>query len=285
MTTPVLVRSVTGTLDAVFKDGAGNVQDASPVTVDIINPSDVEVVSNAAPTSHPGTGLYAYDYTPAADAPLGLWSIRWVGVINAVAVSGEEPFEVVASATVEFPSDTFASVSDLAEYLGVTIADEDPRAVALLRKATALIQAEAQHRIFRYVDDTKKLRGTWLPDLQLPEPPVEEVSEVEVAGAVVASTGFSVTRWGALQGGSYVDEWEPLPGAWGGPRTEVTVTYTHGYDPVPEDIKAICLSMASRGWNSGDMDTETIGGYSYGGGKVSLDDDEKAVCRRYRLAA
>lgn len=275
-------------LDAQFRTSTLQLVDAPPVQVDIIDPNDMEVVSNAAPTSHPATGLYSYTYAVPEDAELGVWQIRWAGVINDVAVQGLESFIVVEAGEIVFGGDTFATIPELANYLGVEIELDDERARRVLLSATAIIQAEACHRIFFYADDEKKLRGCWGSELQLPEPPVEEVSAVSVGDAPLTSGTYQVTRWGALKSGpTWLDE-EPY-WLWAGPNVEVTVVYSHGYAEVPQDIKAVCLSLASRLFEnpSGTTVSESIGSYSYSNGSSSpagaaLTEDERRICRRYR---
>lgn len=279
-------RGATAELTAYFRNGSGQLTDAPPVLVDILDPNDVVVVSDATP-QHPSTGTYTYDFEIPTDATLGVWSARWTGVMFSQPVGPtEEPFEVVPAGEVSFQGDFFASVADLAAYLDESIASDDPRALLALELATGLIQAGCKHRIFRYNDDEKVLRGTWGNRLYLPEPPVIGVASVSVGDDEVTTSGFSFTRGGELIRAPFEDLSFPLDW-WDGPNVDVTVVYTHGFDPIPSDIRALCLQVASRiyGGLPGDMARETIGGYSYQAGEgaagTSLTDDEMRICRRY----
>lgn len=97
-------RGTTHTFDAETKEGVnGPLVDGDPVLIDIVDPSNVEVVSNASPTTNPSTGRYTYDYTVGGAATLGIWFIRWVATINGVSVTGIEQFEVTEAGSIVFP--------------------------------------------------------------------------------------------------------------------------------------------------------------------------------------
>lgn len=276
--------------DSDFIDGAGDLTNAAPVTIDLIDPDNIEVVSNASPTSNPSTGHYTYVYNIASNAKLGIWTIRWEGVINGSAVSNTENYEVVLAGTVIFDDLSFATVGELQTYLAQGTIDE-AKAELALAGATAAIQAECQHRIFRIEDDTKKLRGTWRSVLQLPEPPVEEVSTVTVTLAgvdeVLSDGGFHFTRAGLLyrESSALIANQETY-GYWGGVKGEVEVTYTHGYSEVPGELKDLCLQVAARSFSStSGVEREDIGVYSVSYGSADqpeLSESEKRICRKYR---
>lgn len=195
--------------------------------------------------------------------------------------------DVVADLDTASTPDAFATVGELANALGADIAEDDRRASQILRTATAIIQAECRHRIFFYEDDEKKLRGTWSGELFLPEPPVTEVTSVTVGDTEVADASYEFSSDGGLRGPAVWTGFdEPSSIMWGGPSSEVVVTYSHGYDPIPEDIKAVCLSLAARLYdNPSGAASETIGSYSYSGageGGALLTDYERSICHRYR---
>lgn len=69
------------------------------------------------------------------------------------------------------------------------------------------------------------------------------------------------------------------------------VTYTHGYDVVPDDVKFVACSMAARGMtapNFGAIDRENVGDYGYSMaptqvyGPLALNDAERAILSPYR---
>lgn len=193
--------------------------------------------------------------------------------------------DVVADLDSAATPDAFATVGELANALGIDIAEDDRRAAQILKTATGMIQAEAQHRIFYYENDVKVLRGTYGFDLYLPEPPVHEVSEVTVGTTELTSGTYTAASYGVLRGSPFLSDEEPT-WLWGGPQVPITVTYTHGYEVIPEDIKAVCLSLAGRLYdNPSGAVAETIGSYSYRNGAEGsgmLTDFERSICRRYR---
>jgi hypothetical protein len=108
-------------LDAVFKDGAGNLVDPVTPLVDVLNPSDVAVVTDAAPV-RAELGRYYYDYAVAAGAPLGVWTARWTATINSVAVEDDDTFEVVAAGDIVFdPADAKTQLQRMVAW------DQDPQ--------------------------------------------------------------------------------------------------------------------------------------------------------------
>ena len=88
-------RGATITLTAQFVDGTGAATVADPVLVDILDPSDVEQVTDDSPDTNPATGYYTYDHAVGVSDALGVWTVHWTGVVNGVPVSGDGFFEVV----------------------------------------------------------------------------------------------------------------------------------------------------------------------------------------------
>lgn len=181
--------------------------------------------------------------------------------------------------------DTFANVAQLAARLGRTIAEDDARALQILADASAAIRNEARQTINLVEGDVQKLRGSWSQDLWLPERPVADVTTITLSNTLdldsepLAATGYDWDRLGLLRRTS---------GHWGGSGATVTVTYDHGYDPIPDDLVALCIQIASRLYTNPDGTAqETIGSYSYSAGDagrsgIALHPDERKVCWRYR---
>lgn len=127
---PTVGQGGTIRLDATFQDGAGNL--VVPITplVDILNPSNVQVVVGAIPIND-GVGRYYYNYVVSVTAPLGTWKAHWTGVINSVPVSGDDYFTVVIAGSIDFGSTYYgpaASDKDLVRFL---IGDTDLNDVQL----------------------------------------------------------------------------------------------------------------------------------------------------------
>lgn len=173
----------------------------------------------------------------------------------------------------------FASAAALAEYLGEAAftGARLAQATSHLEIASARIQNWTRQRIERVAGDVIVLAGTADWELVLPERPVVSVGLVKVDGAVLAAGGYRIVG----------DTLVRRTGGWVGPTDSVVeVTYTHGYSPIPDDIRAVTLALAARmSSNPLGVTQEGIGSYSvsYGGGGVAFDGDEVfASLSRYR---
>jgi hypothetical protein len=175
-----------------------------------------------------------------------------------------------------------ASVDDLAAVLGEDcIAANDPRALAALNGASALARMIARQTISAVADDVVEL-STAGPELWLPERPVTDVAEIDVtdcfvADPVLAPGSYCWSSNGRVQG----------PFSYNG---RVLVTYSHGYNPVPDDVRFAVADIAARryggGVSGGLLQSESIGSYSYSyrapDGAYGLPSAEVAVFKRYR---
>lgn len=196
----------------------------------------------------------------------------------------------------------FATADDLRVELGLSAftEDQETRAVRRLDAATGAIQRFTRQTIERVSGDVAILTGTWQSGLVLPELPVVSIASVVVDGETLTADADYIfdgqrTMWRGSTAWSW-EEWTwrfPYPRAtdshWGGPETKVTVTYTHGFDPVPPEVTEICLNMAARGWDTPTGVTrEQIGSWSaqYGpavsGGAVSLTREERRILSELR---
>lgn len=175
----------------------------------------------------------------------------------------------------------FATVDELAEELEVTFTESQERkAFRRLESATGAIQEFTHLTISKVTGDVVPLTGNWGRRLVLPEVPVSAVSSVVIDGETLTSgedytfDGIRTIYRGVLES-PLLDTIEREPageGHWGGPECIITVTYTHGWDPIPPVVRGICLAMAARGWSAPTgVQQETIGGYSvtYGTSAVS----------------
>lgn len=188
----------------------------------------------------------------------------------------------------------FATEAELEAYTGTSIATT--RAELLLDLATGAIRAYTNQTISRVTSDVVVLPGSWSNRLELPERPVVSVATVKIDDTtLVADTDYVWDgRWTLLRGtseaGVLVINDGPLissHGDWGGAGAQVTVTYTHGFATIPDDIKGVCLALAARSLASPDgVNSESVGSYSVSysrsGGAVSLLDEERRLLDRYR---
>lgn len=146
----------------------------------------------------------------------------------------------------------FATNAELATRLGLTFsAAEQTRADGLLISASGLIQQYSGQTIERVTGETFTRKGSYSDRIRLPQRPVVSIASVTLAGvALVEGTDFH------LDG----DELVRSSSGWGYPWQTLVVVYTHGYQTIPETIKAICKEMVVRVWvNPGSVIQESVG--------------------------
>lgn len=184
-----------------------------------------------------------------------------------------------------------ATVGDLEGRLGRTFdVAETARATLLLQDASAAVRGYTGQQ---FTEATTTVRVKPRKGLvRLPQRPVTAVTAVEDTNGnavlhtwrgddTVSVSGNTPDTWA----------WEP----WRNGLTSVDVTYTHGYDEVPDDIIAVVCQIAGRAMghaaDTTGMQSETIGEYSYSvgaaaaAGGLGLLNDERAVLDRYRRPA
>lgn len=105
------------------------------------------------------------------------------------------------------------------------------REMEMLARASARIRREAGQQITR---TTSTVRLTaWRGRVTLPSPPVTAVTLVKRVLADDTTETFTGWRW---------DRYDKLTGVCG----DVDVTYTHGWDPLPDELLELVCSVASR---------------------------------------
>lgn len=159
---------------------------------------------------------------------------------------------------------SLATVADLAALLGRTFtSQQELQAQALLDQASSVIRAYVRQDITRATTtDTYTMRRAD-PLLHrcggvvtLPQRPIVDIASVEVGGVETLDwwqdgSDVFVRAWA----------WDQPPAAHRAPQ--VTVTYTHGWDPVPGDFQAIVMQAANRVIvNPSQLRSETVGGES-----------------------
>ncbi len=198
-------------------------------------------------------------------------------------------------------TDAFCTVADLAAFLQIEIpAAKQASAQRAIDAVTAEIRSYCRQYISLVEDDEVCLDvEEGCTKLFLPETPVISVAAVseETNGELVEGDDYKLGRYGVLH--RIGAEWEA------GVQT-VTVTYTHGRDPLPDDLVDICVRAAARAYQAGlrveaqegvSVQAESLGDHSvtYGaeaGGEAMvlgasgapiLLKSERAALRDYRL--
>ena len=148
-------------------------------------------------------------------------------------------------------TDTFCSIVDLEQFLQVSIPSaSEAAAERAILEASVAIQNYCRQQIGEVEDDEITLDAAGGTRLFLPELPVTAVSVVEDGETLVEGDDYQLGQHGILH---RVDQ------DWASGIQIVTITYTHGYDPVPDDVAAICTRAAARAYQAGLRAAETEG--------------------------
>ena len=188
--------------DAEYRDGTGALVDPTTQLIDILNPSDVALVTDGVPTKQ-AVGRYYYDYAFAANAPLGPWKAHWTGTINGVAVTGDDYVNVIVGGGMEFPSEGLLTSDDLIASREAVEAGVTEVSGADAESAIALAEAVMNKALGYKVANpatTLTLTGSSLADsLLLPER-VRSISSITDSATTITDTyeirrkGFAIWR-------------------------------------------------------------------------------------------
>lgn len=124
-----------------------------------------------------------------------------------------------------------ADPADLATRLGKP--SNDPGIVLALTLASERFRGQTRNPISKVEDDELVLDGVGARVLRLPVWPVLDVTSVTVAGETVVDPEWSAAGLLRLPG-RFPDRWR-----------SVSVTYTHGFDPIPGDVQEAVLDQAA----------------------------------------
>lgn len=198
--------------------------------------------------------------------------------------------------------DSFATSEELATFLNQTFeSGAEAQADLLLEMASTAIKSAAGQTLALVEDDEVLLAGTWASDLELPERPVVDVTAVAVNGVPVSPGDFQWNERQLLRRSRVLDEltgsgfghhapgarWG-YPGHWGGPGSTVAVTYSHGFDPIPDDLHDLCLELVGQqlvvpaGIRSQSIGSWSESYFDTGGLSITLTLDQKRrISERY----
>jgi hypothetical protein len=181
---------------------------------------------------------------------------------------------------------SLATVDQLAAYLQQPITAGDPAATLMLQIASGAVRDELQQDLDYVAHDVQILDPINGWTIVLPQMPVTDVTLVEYLDANQVWTTadpalYTVSlRTGIIQAMSYTGiPWPAVPASW-------RVTYSHGYNPIPDGLVGVCLGVAARTYSTpAGTESEKIGGYNV---KYAIHADgfspvELKILSRYRL--
>ena len=138
---------------------------------------------------------------------------------------------------------SFATPADLATYLqrGTFDASEEVSAQLALDIASAVVVERTGQTFVAVADDTVTLDTHYGEDVRLPQRPVTAVTAVTTRNrGETTSTSRTVNADYEVRGDRL--RWVGI-GYW---PYEVTVTYSHGYAAIPDDVKGATLAVAAE---------------------------------------
>lgn len=143
-----------------------------------------------------------------------------------------------------------ATVDQVGLVLKASLESDDPTAQFWLAAVSGAARLYTGQHISRVVDDVEYHRPSGV--IQLRESPVISVSKVEILTDRTTDTWtelasnpywYPTTRLAQVAfGGSY------LP--YGATNDSIRITYTHGYDPVPDEVAGAVANAAARMMNT-----------------------------------
>jgi len=146
----------------------------------------------------------------------------------------------------------FCEVQDVERFLQLSVPTAKLASMQVaIDAATAAIRNYCQQQISQVNNDVVTLDGPGGVRLFLPELPVGSVGSVIEDGETLTVTDdYQVGAHGVLH---------RVAAVWAAGVQNVSVTYTHGYAGIPEDIMAVCMRAASRAYQAG-LKAEELGG-------------------------
>lgn len=175
-----------------------------------------------------------------------------------------------------------ATVEQLGDFLGQTIAN-DSAAQLYLDIAAGMVRDYLHQELTYHIEDSVVLDPINGANVLLPELPVEKVTKLEVqidgAWTTVDPTRYVVSAaTGFVVGLPHSDiRWPFTSGTW-------RVTYTHGFQDVPDTIRGVVLGVAARGYASPvGVQQERVGNYQvrYAVESAGFSPIERAALARY----
>ncbi|MEV0586327.1 hypothetical protein [Nonomuraea sp. NPDC050310] len=139
-------------------------------------------------------------------------------------------------------------------------AAEQARAELVLTLASGVIDGETGQPL-DLATTTVELDGNGTQLLLLPRWPVTAVTDVSVVDDIdqapadlVENVDYRWSRHGRLR---------RLRCRWPCIERAITATVTAGWDPIPDEVRAICLRLAQAGWdNAAGLESERLGDWS-----------------------
>ncbi len=142
-------------------------------------------------------------------------------------------------------AEDFAKIGDVEDFLQVGISTSAQLASAMraVEEATAAIRNYCRQELELIEDEEITLDSSGGSRLFLPELPVVSVSAViEDGETLTVDDDYKLGQYGILH---------RVEALWASGIQIITVTYSHGYTTIPDDIVSVCTRAASRAYQAG----------------------------------
>lgn len=168
------------------------------------------------------------------------------------------------------------TLEELEAFMGRDFTEaEEAQAEAIIEAVSSVIEGETGCSFTLQQDDMIRVQADGYGIIDLLSAPVHDVLEL-----VDIRTGDEVNNW-------YWDGMLAVVGL--DPEQSVLLTYTHGYETTPGDIKAVAMGMSSRiMYNPSGLRQETVGAISVtypgiGGeaGTINFSNLERKILNKY----
>jgi hypothetical protein len=192
--------------------------------------------------------------------------------------------------------DPFITATDLSDRLGRSLTtDETSRADKLCEDASSPIRSYTRQTITRVAADVVTLRVIG-GQVRLPQRPADRPTHLtftdEYTNLTQTLQGWTFDGYDTLDL-TYRGYIGNVSSRWGLHVHTVTVTYSHGYEEIPDDIVTVACGIALRGLMGPGFDAmgvsqEIIGNYSYrtqdghSAGLATLTPDDRDTLDVYR---
>jgi hypothetical protein len=136
---------------------------------------------------------------------------------------------------------SLASVADYETVTGVTVGEDSGRIERLLDLASAAVLAEAHGQLIVATEDTEEIVYPYEGVGRLSQRPVTAVGSVVVDGETLDTDEYRWTPGGNRRPAYLIRRSNGYDCSWS--CREMTVTYSHGWDPVPAQIIVAVVNM------------------------------------------
>jgi hypothetical protein len=244
-------------------------------------PVEIALVPSGSIPASDDSDYRAAIWPAGAEGGPDVWNIRLLvgdeptdtdypaGVFDAFArIDSGLEVPVIPVGAVEFyggEAPRIIDTDELGDHLRRAIEPDDAAAVQACKIASEVIRATLRQTVTLVEDDELRIEGSWGARIRLPQRPVISVAGVTVDGAALPSSSWNLLGDEVVLA-SDLETFATITvpeGGFGGARSVLVVTYTHGYAVVPWDIKGLALGAAAAIFdNPGNVSSERILSYS-----------------------